>query len=214
MKTIQINANHFSRAIRICRKFLSRAGTAMAIDCKDMITIVAGGNPEQGFEATFYASDGYRAVSYTVPVTKMEDNGFVAAIRNPVFTPKDGTHVTIELGSRNKASFATLIYDEYGVTFRTRQDLKAIKHRLQALKEAIEHAAAKADPKADVKDKPKAEFYGNSRYIRSMMEAVEIANLAYSPKQAPVVHLRVNNFPNPIFAEGRGVKAIVLPSRQ
>lgn len=205
MKTIQINANHFSRAIRICRKFLSRAGTAMAIDCKDMITIVAGGNPEQGFEATFYASDGYRAVSYTVPVTKMEGNGFVAAIRNPVFTPKDGTHVTIELGSRNRASFATLIYDEYGVTFRTRQDLKAIKHRLQTLKEAIEHAA---------KAEPKAEFHGNSRYIRSMMEAVETANLAYSLKQAPIAHLRVNDFPNPIFAEGRGVKAIVLPSRQ
>lgn len=202
MKTIQINANHFSRAIRICRKFLSSAGTAMAINCKDMITIVAD-KTEADFEATFYASDGYRAVSYTVPVAKMEGDGFVVAIRNPVFTPKDGTHVTIELGSRNKHPFATLNYDEYGVSFRTKQEPDAIKSRLRTLQEAIEHAA---------KAEPKAEFQGNSRYIRSVMEAVEAT--ASSLKLPPVIHLRVNDYPNPIFAEGHGVKAIVLPTRQ
>ena len=45
------------------------------------------------------------------------------------------------------------------------------------------------------------------------MEAVETANMAYSLKLSPIVHLKVNDFPNPIYAEGRGIKAVVLPTR-
>ena len=32
MKTIEITAINFARAVRICRKFLSHAGTAMAVN--------------------------------------------------------------------------------------------------------------------------------------------------------------------------------------
>lgn len=207
MKTIEITAKNFSCAIRICRKFLSGSATAMAVECRDMITIEAH-QTENGAEATFWASDGYRAVSYTVPLVKMEgvkeeDGGFVAAIRNPVFTPKDGTHVAVELGRRSKQLFATVNYLEYGISFATKQ-VSGIRRRLRVLKDAIEQAA---------KAEPKAEFQGNSRYIRSAMEAVETTNLVYGLTTAPIVHLRVNEFPNPIYAEGRGVKAIVLPTR-
>ena len=208
MKTIEITAINFARAVRICRKFLSHAGTAMAVNYKDMITIETR-QSENGVEAVFYASDGYRAVSYAVPAVKLDGfkgdkDRFVVAIRNPVFTPKAGTHVTIELGLRNKKSFATVNYLEYGFSFATKQEPSGIKQRLSTLKKAIEDAA---------KAEAKAEFQGNSRYIRSAMEAVETANLAYSLKLSPIVHLKVNDFPNPLYAEGRGIKAVVLPTR-
>lgn len=208
MKTIEITAVNFARAIRICRKFLSHTGTALAVNYKDMITIEAR-QTESGAEAVFVASDGYHAVSYAVPVVKVEGfkgdkDHFVAAIRNPVFTPKAGTHVTIELGLRNKKQFATVNYLEYGFSFSTKQEPSIIKGRLRAISKAIEDAA---------KAESKAEFHGNSRYIRSAMEAVETANLAYSLKTAPIVLLKVNDFPDPIYAEGRGIKAVVLPTR-
>ena len=205
MKTIEITAANFSRAIRVCRKFLSNAGTAMAVSYKDMITIEAY-KTEDGVKATFWASDGYRVVSYTVPAVKVEGfkggrDRFVAAIRNPVFTPKAGTHVTIELGTKNKQQFATISYLEYGFSFATKQELAGIKEWLNTIKKAIETAA---------KAEPKAEFHGNSRYIRAVMEAVEAANeLTLAPK----VQLKIGDFPDPIYAEGCGVKAVVLPTR-
>lgn len=205
MKTIEITAVNFSRAIRVCRKFLSNAGTAMAVSYKDMITIEAY-KTEDGVKATFWASDGYRAVSYTVPAVKVEGfkgerDRFVVAIRNPVFTPRAGTHVTIELGLRNKKAFATVNYLEYGVSFATKQELAGTKERLNVIKKALENAA---------KAEPKAEFHGNGRYLRVAMEAVEAANeLTIAPK----VQLKVGAFLDPIYAEGCGVKAIVLPTR-
>lgn len=199
-----IEGKEFARAIATGRKFMPSAATALAVDLKNQFLIeVPDPKNLESPAAYLWASDGYRAVRVKFLVHKTEGGPFIAAIRNPVFTPGAGTHVSIELGTSSRKKIASVQYDEYGACFVTEQPKagqQTAKERLSFLKNALD-TAIQADPKA------KSTF--NSRYLKDAVEALIVAN---SDSRIPI-SIAMTAPLDPILLRGSGVEAIVLPTR-
>lgn len=208
MKKLTINGKEFSRAIRICRKFAAKTATAMAIDIKDqfIIEVVKGKdkkNPD--CQIWFWASDGYRAVRTLVPVVNVEGAPFIVAIRNPVFTPQNGSHVSIEVKSVQKQLTATVTYHEYGTAFTTVQrpsdeTTRSAAEHLNLLKKPMEIAAAA---------EPQATFVCNTAFFKDAIDAAMVAN----ERPNGQVSLAVRAEEEPAYLQACDMQAIVFPMR-
>lgn len=204
-KTIKFFGKDFARAISAGRKFLNKAkATSFAIEIRNQFLIEVVEDKEGNrTRAYLWASDGYRAARVEIPVFDAEGGAFVAAIRNPVFTPAAGTHVTIELGTVSKERVASVTYHEYGVTFSTKQPKRgevSSRGQLKVMKDALEHS---------VKETPKAKQNVNSRYLKEAMEAVLICN---GNMKTPV-SIAMGEKESPILLRGADIDAIVLVTR-
>ena len=203
MKSILINGTDFSRAVRVCRKFVAKTATSMAVEVKDMFLLEVLKNKETSeVEAWIWASDGYRATQLKVPIVSAEGAPFIAAIRNPVFTPRDGSHVTIELRTVKKQAEATVRYHEYGTAFTTPQPNagQSVKDRLHILKTAMEKEA---------NSEHTAQLHVNSHYLKDALEATIVAN---GDSRIPVF-MAVGNPLDPVYMNGQNMQALVLPTR-
>ena len=208
MKKIQINGKEFSRAIRICRKFAAKTATAMAIGIKDQFIIEVvkeKKQPNSGCQVWFWASDGYRAVRTLVPAVNVEGAPFIVSIRNPVFTPQNGSHVSIEVGSVQKKLTATVKYHEYGTAFTTVQQAagetsRTAAEHLMLLKKPMEIAAAA---------EPQAKFICNTMFLKDAVDAAMAAN----ERSNGQVSMSVRSEPEPIYMQACDMQAIVFPMR-
>lgn len=201
MRNININGKDFARAIRVCRKFATRNATAMAISTRDMFILeVQTRKGAPGVEVWFWASDGYRAVRVKVPVVSGAGGPFIAAIRNPVFTPREGAHVSIELASVKKEPMASVRYHEYGTVFTTSQAhiSQDVKNDLAMLKGTMEGAE-----RAEVK----AQFVVQGGMLKEALDAAVIAN---EEMKAPVT-LSVGKESTALRMQAGDMHAIVLP---
>lgn len=202
MKSIMIEGKDFARVITAGRKFMSKSATSMAVELQDQFLIeVVENKNEHRTEAYLWASDGYRAARMSVPIHMAEGGSFLATIRNPVFTPAAGTHVSIEFGIVKKEKVASVVYHEYGASFITKQpETGPVTKQLKTLKDALESI---------VKSTPDAKASYNSRYLKAAAEAMVIA---IGDRRIPV-SIAMSTPTSPILMRSNGIDAIVLPTR-